>query len=380
MRRRHVLLRGCDPVTGYRAGVDAVGPSWDADAITFRVPDPDRRLTGVRLVRDAGLRPARPDFTYDGQTWQLTTPLPDAWRLEYRLELRHASGDVELVCDPANPLRVGGAFGERSVLRRSDYAEPGWLHASAAPGAWHEMAIPSPMLAGEMWTRIWSPRVSPTAGIDTILDRTLVVNDGPEYDKLADLGQFAAAIIGEGRVRPFHLVLLGPGARNEWYSANPAYARALAHEVLPRVRAELGIGAGQPVIGMGTSLGALAILHAQRLYPRSFSGLFLQSGSFFQPRLDPQESAFPWFERIKRFTRRLDRPARRTVPIVMTCGRSEENLANNRETARRLNRQGYPVELHEVPDAHNYTGWRDAFEPYLVDLLRLVWPLGQDGP
>lgn len=366
-------------VTGYRSGVNAVGPRWDAGTITFWFPDPGRQLAGVRLVRDAGRRSVRADLTYDGQAWQLTMPPPDAWRLEYRLELLHPNGDVELICDPANPLRVGGAFGDRSVLQRSDYAEPQWLHAAAAAGAWRELAIPVTRLAGEVWTRIWSPTLSAPAKGGAILDRMLVVHDGPEYDKLADLGQFAAAIIADGRVRPFHLVLLGPGARNEWYSANPAYAHALTHDLLPRVRAELGIGAGRPVIGMGTSLGALAMLHAQRTDPYSFTGLFLQSGSFFQPQLDPQEGAFPWFARITRFTRGLDRPVRRTVPIVMTCGRAEENLSNNQETARTLSRHGYPVELHEVPDAHNYTGWRDAFDPYLVDLLRRVWAADQGG-
>jgi enterochelin esterase-like enzyme len=360
-------------VTGYRSGVNAGGPSWDAGTITFRFPDPGHQLAEVRLVRDTGRRPIRADFTYDRQAWRLMMPPPDAWRMEYRLELQHENGDVELICDPANPLRVGGAFGERSVLLRSDYAEPQWLHAATAEGAWREMAIPAPRLAGEVWTRIWSPTMTPAANDGAILDRMLVVHDGPEYDKLADLGQFAAAIIADGRVRPFHLVLLGPGARTEWYSANPAYAGTFTQGVLPRVRAELGIEAGHPVIGMGTSLGALAMLHTQRLDPDSFAGLFLQSGSFFQPRLDPQESTFPWFGRITRFTRGLDRPVRRTVPIVMTCGLAEENLSNNREAARTLSRHGYPVELHEVPDGHNYTGWRDAFDPYLVDLLRRVW-------
>jgi len=46
---------------------------------------------------------------------------------------------------------------------------------------------------------------------------------------------------------------------------------------------------------------------------------------------------------------------------------------NNREMARMLGQQGYPVELVEVPDAHNFTAWRDAFDPHLTRLLRRVW-------
>jgi len=37
-----------------------------------------------------------------------------------------------------------------------------------------------------------------------------------------------------------------------------------------------------------------------------------------------------------------------------------------------LRARGYPVTFHEVPDVLNYTAWRDAFDPYLTRLLRLV--------
>jgi enterochelin esterase-like enzyme len=143
-------------------------------------------------------------------------------------------------------------------------------------------------------------------------------------------------------------------------------------DVLPRVWAELGTT--RPVVGMGASLGGLAMLHAQRRYPAAFAGLFLQSGSFFLPRYDRMESKFRRYLRIVRWAgrvvRAVDGPP---VPTVLTCGRVEENLHNNREMARALRRHGYPVELYENPDAHNYVGWRDAFDPHLTDLLRYVW-------
>ena len=37
-----------------------------------------------------------------------------------------------------------------------------------------------------------------------------------------------------------------------------------------------------------------------------------------------------------------------------------------------LRARGYPAELHEVPDMHNYTAWRDAFDPHLTRLVRQV--------
>jgi enterochelin esterase-like enzyme len=343
------------------------GPRWVAGEIEFRFADPRRRLLGVRLKQHARMPGDRLVFDYDdgAGAWILRAPAPDAWRLEYLLELRHPDGGTETIPDPDNPERVGGAFGDKSVARRPDYAEPAWLRLPAAGGAWRELAIPARTLHAEIAVRVWSP---PGAQ-----GRALLANDGPEYDKLADLGQFSATAVAAGAVPPHHLVLLAPGDRNEWYAANAAYAAALANAVVPRLRADFGFAA--PVVGMGASLGALAMLHAQRRFPSIFAGLFLQSGSFFRPRTDRQESGFPWFSRIVRFTGPVvaSSYAAHPVPVVVTCGTAEENLGNNRLMAEALTRQGYPAVLAEIPDAHNYTGWRDAFHPYLVDLLRRVW-------
>jgi enterochelin esterase-like enzyme len=166
---------------------------------------------------------------------------------------------------------------------------------------------------------------------------------------------------------------LSPVDRNDWYSANPAYARALANDVLPAVRAELGTDA--PAVALGASLGALALLHAQRRHPHLFRAMFLQSGSFFQHRFDAQESGFPYYRRIVRFIASLRRrgPAGTPVPTVITCGIAEENLANNRDMAETLRKQGNPVRLIEVPDAHNLVAWRDAWHPGLAELASKVW-------
>src|SRR5581483_7375962 len=131
----------------------------------------------------------------------------------------------------------------------------------------------------------------------------------------------------------FRVALLPPGDRNEWYSASAAYGRSLSRRMLPAI-GELVPVAGRPV-GMGASLGALAMLQAQRAWPGTFAGLFLQSGSFFVPRFDRQESGFPRYGRIVRFVRGVRRAAAHEEPVAvtMTCGREEENLGNNRLVA-----------------------------------------------
>ncbi len=346
----------------------AVGAAGRTDTMAFRLTDAARRLVGVRLLQHVGIPGELLDFTYDetSRAWWLVLPRPPVWRLEYRLELRHPDGGTEEICDPGNPRRVGGAFGDKSVLEFPDYREPGWLRLTATtPGTWRELVIPAPPVKGKITARIWSPQ-APTGHI-------LVAHDGPEYDRLSSLGHYSAAMVGAGSVPPHHLVLLAPGDRNEWYSACPAYSWALVADVLPRVHATLG--AGGPVVGMGASLGALAMLHAQRRYPAAFAGLFLQSGSFFLPRYDRHESGFRRYLRIVRFVGKVTRGTEWAppVPAVLTCGLAEENLHNNRDMAQTLAAQGYPAKLAEVPDAHNYTGWRDAFDPYLTGLLQDVW-------
>ena len=129
---------------------------------------------------------------------------------------------------------------------------------------------------------------------------------------------------------------------------------------------------------MGASLGGLAMLQAQRSHPGVFAGLYLQSSSFFHRVLDEQESGFERFSRITSFVDGVLRsgPVDDPVPVVMSCGCIEENVENNRLMTRALQAQGYDTRLVENRDVHTYTGWRDTFDPNLVDLVRRVL----DGP
>ena len=103
------------------------GPVVTSTEVTFRFPDPDARLSGVRLAQQVRIPGDRLEFTRRGGIWQLTLPRPPVWRMEYRLELRHPDGGVEEVCDPANPLRAPGAFGDKSVLEfPATGRRPGW--------------------------------------------------------------------------------------------------------------------------------------------------------------------------------------------------------------------------------------------------------------
>jgi enterochelin esterase-like enzyme len=269
--------------------------------------------------------------------------------MEYRLE-----ADGESFCDPHNPRRTPGVFGERSVVEFPGYAAPRWLSAPE----------PDPPVQVAPSVRVWAPP-------DTDPHRPLpllTVHDGGEYERLAQLPRLIAHAIGAGRMPPGRIALLDPQHRDDDYSASARYARTLAAS-LPR------FAPATAHTGLGASLGALALLHTRWLHPGAFGALLLQSGSFFRQRWDRQESGFPRFRRISRFVGQVlhGGPAATPIPIALTCGAPEENLANNRAVAAALRRQGHTAELHVNRDAHNYVGWRDTLDPYLVELLARAW-------
>jgi enterochelin esterase-like enzyme len=348
---------GCPDPAGRRP---PIGPAL----IEFRLDDPDHRLIAARLWQEVGVRGDLLDLHWQGGAWQCRLLRPAVMRMEYRFDVTHADGTRESVLDPGNPHRVASAFGDRSVVTFPGYAPASWVTGSTASGRWQECHVPTPSLGRPVQARVWAP-----AGLaNSEPAPLLVIHDGPEFEALASVSRYLSAAVRAGTIPALRAALLAPGHRDQWYAASAVYALALAGTVLPTLRERWPT---TRVIGMGTSLGALAWMHAHRLHPDLVDGLFLQSGSFFHPDLDPQEGWFSGFAAISTFVTALHdgQVPGRPVPVAMTCGSVEENLANNRLIAHSLTRQGYPVSLREVPDAHNFTAWRDAFDPDLADLI-----------
>jgi enterochelin esterase family protein len=212
--------------------------------------------------------------------------------------------------------------------------------------------------------RIWSPG---GAGDDEPLP-LLLVHDGPEYDKQAGLTGCLADGIAAGCLPRLRAALLAPGQRERWYSASTRYSLALRSAVIPALAGRVATTAR---VGLGASLGALAMLHAHCRCPGALDALFLQSGSFFNPGVDHQESRFAHYRRITAFVAAVDAGALppRRVPVVLTCGAAEENLANNRLMARALTAHGYDAQLHEVPGGHDFPAWGAALRPHLAGLI-----------
>jgi enterochelin esterase family protein len=193
-------------------------------------------------------------------------------------------------------------------------------------------------------------------------------------DAYGGLTAYVGAMIADGTLPPLRVALVSPGPRNKRYAANAAYSRALTYRLLPALM-EAVATRGRPVL-MGQSLGALAALHAAWTSPTTFAGLFLQSGSFFTPALDPQESGFEFWPAVTGFVASL-MAAQQAAPgapaTTLVCGTAEENYANNLAVRDHLAEIGIETHWGEVRDGHTWTCWRDTLHPYLTDLLLWVW-------
>jgi enterochelin esterase-like enzyme len=348
--------------------------------IRWRYPDPDAALAGVRLQQHAGLvrvRGDQLDFGRDGADWVLELPRPPIDRIEYFLELRHHDGRVETVNDPGTPLRAAGVFGEPSVLELPGYVAPWWLGAD--PGEWTRTELSA---RGRGLRDVPVQLCSPAGSEPAQPMPLLVVHDGGELDALARLTTYAAATVAAGTVPAYRIALLSPLDRDNWYSGSTAYGRTLATSVLPLLRFEVAVRG--PVVGYGASLGALSMLATELRHPGTFGGLMLASGSFFHPTDDAQESGFRRYWRIVDRVTDVLEGAMRTGPaagaagipwlrVGMVCGTVEENLANNRRMSAALSESGHGVSFAEFRDAHNFTAWRDAFDPHLTSVLADLW-------
>ncbi len=351
---------------------DRSGPSprVDDDGLTFALADPAGRLMGARLHQEIGL-PGPHDLARAATgEWELRVPLAalrGVDRMEYLFEVEDRHGHRATITDPANPRRVGGAFGEKSEAVLPRYREPAWLAWPEAEHTATPLEVGAPGLGRDVTGTLWSASSLGSREPAPLL----VVHDGPEFASLGGFARYLGAATGAGVLPPLRAALLGPGDRNGWYSANPAYARALDRDVLPALAS---VAPATARVGVGVSLGAFALLHAHRAHPGSFDALMLQSGSFFTPQLDPQERSFPGFAAITACVADIhSSPAGRVdehpVPAVLTSGTAEENLANNRAMAATLRRLGYAVHTVEFRDAHNFTAWRDALHPHLTTLV-----------
>ena len=301
--------------------------------------------------------------------WVARIPAPPVDRIEYLFVVRSADGHEALLLDPANPRRVDGVLGAHSVLELPGYRAPDWLVSTTQPWVARPVAAGSPVAELEVTGDLLSPE---GVGPDQELP-LLVVHDGPEYVRLARLLDYLDWLGHSDAALRCRVLSLAPVDRDRSYAASPVYTQALVEQALPRARAAAATEG--PLVGLGASLGGLALAHAAATYPGTFAGLLAQSGSFFLPQFDAHEARWPHYGEVVTATAALhaDPSPLTGVVVRLTAGAGEENLENNHALARRLVSLGVDAALTTGRDGHNHTAWRDLLHPTLGELLARCW-------
>lgn len=315
----------------------------------------------VGLWCDLDLGPTR--FRADPQGWELLLDELPVDRLEYLITV---NGEYRL--DPTNPRVVPGVFGPHSWLPLPGYHEPDWMQGPRADGVCSGVESIDTAI-GPVEVMMWQPAGSTPA---TSLP-LLISHDGPEMAAYGGLLEFAAAGIAAGTLPPLRIALASPGPRDERYAANPAYSAALTERVIGHLTSSCAT-IGRPVL-IGQSLGGLAALHAAWTAPSAFAGIGCQSGSFFTPRTDSQESGYSHWDQVTEFVAEVlaaERPVS-LPPVALGCGSAEENFANNTVMRDHLLRLGVDTSWEQVRDGHTWTCWRDLLDPVVTGLIKKVW-------
>ncbi len=159
MKLRLDLVSDPEPLTSPTSAAQAaLTPQIDGSAILFRFPDPDGRVRAVRLYQEVNRPRPGPDFrrSSDGKSWELRWPRPPADRLEYQIEVETTEGHKELICDPLNPHKTGGPFGDKSVVELPTYRAPDWLNGNPDQGQIEPLSLKSKILHRELYVEIWS--------------------------------------------------------------------------------------------------------------------------------------------------------------------------------------------------------------------------------
>ena len=196
------------------------------------------------------------------------------------------------------------------MLELPGYEAPAWLEADVGRGA----ATTRPRSAGagsgrNVAVRVWSPaeRAAGHAAAHAAGQRRPGVRRAVRAHPLRRRDDRAPRSCRRSGSR-----CCSPATATTGTAPRAAYSRVLDSDIVPQLRKTFGV-IGPPA-AMGASLGALAMLAAQRRFPRTFGALFLQSGSFFMPRYDAHERRFSRYVRITRFVRDTLRYGEYAIP------------------------------------------------------------------
>lgn len=343
-------------------------PLLDGDTATFFYYDgePAERIRLMHWV--FGLE-SQQEFRRLGSTnaYYLPLELPRAARVEYKLAVTRGGRD-HWMRDPHNPLQAFDPFGSNSVCPMPGYKEPAWVRPEPGVRLGHmqRFEFHSGVYGGTRPIDVYLPaEFAPHRRFPL-----LIVHDGDDYRRFADMITVLDNLIQRHEVAPLIVAFTSGVQRNREYGADPRQPKFLVEELLPELCSRYPISEGAEHRGLcGASFGGVSSLFTAWTYPGVFGKLLLQSGSFVFTDVGRHDRS-PLFDPVVDFVNALrDDPARVSARVYMSCGTFESLIFYNRSLHPLLRDAGLSVRFREVPDGHNWIAWRDRLREGLSYLF-----------
>ena len=189
----------------------------------------------------------------------------------------------------------------------------------------------------------------------------VVVYDGVDYLKRANLNVIVDNMIAGGRIRPFAMAMIqnGGSARSVEYVCSDSTLGFIIEHLLPLAKQNLKLSspAESPYGVLGASLGGLMALYTGLRASQIFGKVLSQSGAFLVPGHEFV---------VVDLVRYAPRPK---IEIWMDVGRYEGLLDGNHKMVGFLKEKNYNVAYHEFYGGHNYTAWKNDIWRGLVSLF-----------
>jgi enterochelin esterase family protein len=293
--------------------------------------------------------------------WAHSMTFPHEAYIEYvysrRVNPPRPKGEEVRLPDPLNKRRVSNGLGKFNYFFYMPEGAPspyrkrpkGGLHGAVTA---HTLEHPYFVTTGKRAVELYRPATKDACPL-------LVVFDGPDYARRAQLVNIVDNLIAAKRIKPLALALLANGkqARLLEYAANDATLFWIVSQVIPLAREQgklVDVDKRPGAFGaLGASMGGLMALYAGLRFPTVFGHVLSQSGAF---SIGPAAERHPPADFV---VYDLARDGSARPKVWLDVGKMESLLEPNRRMHTLLQKRGYPVTYREFNGGHNFTAWGD---------------------
>lgn len=286
------------------------------------------------------------------RVWTYQTTLPEDAYIEYVLTYDPDDEDKR-VLDPFNRRQVANGYDRYNnyftMPNRATNLTVEFMTNTPQGSVTRHAIYHTYLLSGErrdVW--LYQPPVDEPTPL-------LVVFDGKDYLRRANITQIIANMVAMQRIRPVSLALIDNARAHRYleYNATDTVLAQITELVMPLAYNNLNLIDHEAQPGawgvLGASMGGLMALYAGLRLPHIFGKVISQSGAFQSELTDHA----PLISEIIRHQQKSD------IKIWQDVGTLEYLLQENRQMKHLLEEKGYDLTYKEFNAGHNWTAWRD---------------------